>query len=141
MAMNNGMVSLPFSLPNIDLPAMNLASVHLPDVTFDGIAVTALHLPTVTLPPFNPASLTKFSYLEDMLSRAGITFDDIAKLPLPDISHLSIPGLGNVGNLIGMLNPGQKKALGIIDNANELPVGPTAMTSDGSLHTMPMPSM
>ncbi|KAJ2684128.1 hypothetical protein H4R19_006923, partial [Coemansia spiralis] len=98
--------SLPFTLPNIVLPAINLATVHLPDMTFDGIALTAIPLPSITIPPMNPASLTQFSYIQDIMSKAGITFDDIAKLPLPDLSHLDLSALGHIdiGSMMSMIN-------------------------------------
>ncbi|KAI8319267.1 hypothetical protein GQ54DRAFT_43938 [Martensiomyces pterosporus] len=131
MVLNNG-ISLPFPLPNIDLPAMDLASVHLPDVTLDGIAVTGIPLPSITIPPLNPASLTKFTYIEEIMSRAGITFDDIAKLPLPDLNHISLPNLGsiNVANIMGMLNLGHNQDSNSPANRNAQPTGPTA-TANG----------
>ncbi|KAJ2037353.1 hypothetical protein IW146_002945 [Coemansia sp. RSA 922] len=95
MLLNNG-VHLPFPLPDINIPAIDLATVHLPDMTFDGIAITAIPLPSITIPPFDPISLTQFSYIEDLMSRAGITFDDIAKLPIPDLSHIDLSNLGNM---------------------------------------------
>ncbi|KAJ2720250.1 hypothetical protein GGI07_004722 [Coemansia sp. Benny D115] len=95
MLLNNG-VHLPVTLPDIELPAINLATVHLPDMTFDGIALTAIPLPSVTLPPFNPASLTKFSYIEELMSKAHISFDDLAKLPLPDLHNLDLSHLGGL---------------------------------------------
>ncbi|KAJ1794118.1 hypothetical protein LPJ59_004602 [Coemansia sp. RSA 2399] len=95
MLLNNG-VQLPFTLPNIDLPAIDLATVHLPDLTFDGIALTAIPLPSVTIPPLNPASLTHFTYIESIMSQAGITFDDLAKLKLPDLSHIDMSALGHI---------------------------------------------
>ncbi|KAJ1645535.1 hypothetical protein J3B02_000007 [Coemansia erecta] len=92
MLLNNG-VQLPITLPNIDLPPIDLATVHLPDMTFDGIALTAIPLPSVTVPAFNPASLTKFSYIQELMSKAGITFDDLAKLPLQDLQKLDLSHL------------------------------------------------
>ncbi|KAJ2002867.1 hypothetical protein GGI04_002489 [Coemansia thaxteri] len=105
MLLNNG-VQLPFSLPNIELPAMDLATVHLPDMTFDGIALTAIPLPSITIPPFDPASLTHFAYIQDLMGRAGVTFDDLAKLPLPDLSHIDMSNLGHldIGALLSMVN-------------------------------------
>ncbi|KAJ2056770.1 hypothetical protein GGI17_006018 [Coemansia sp. S146] len=95
MLLNNG-VHLPFPLPDINIPAIDLATVHLPDMTFDGIAITAIPLPSITIPPFDPISLTQFSYITDLMSRAGITFDDLAKLPIPDLSHIDLSNLGNI---------------------------------------------
>ncbi|KAJ2908175.1 hypothetical protein GGI21_003149 [Coemansia aciculifera] len=95
MLLNNG-VHLPFALPDINIPAIDLGTVHLPDMTFDGIAITAIPLPSITIPPFDPASLTQFSYIQDLMSRAGITFDDLAKLPIPDLSHIDLSHLGNM---------------------------------------------
>ncbi|KAJ2450784.1 hypothetical protein GGF42_004408 [Coemansia sp. RSA 2424] len=95
MLLNNG-VHLPFALPDISLPAIDLGTVHLPDMTYDGIALTAISLPSITIPAFDPASLTQFSYIQDLMSRAGITFDDLAKLPIPDLSHIDLSQLGNL---------------------------------------------
>ncbi|KAJ2354222.1 hypothetical protein IWW50_001175 [Coemansia erecta] len=95
MLLQNG-VQLPFTLPNIDLPEINLATVHLPDMTFDGIAITGIPLPSVTIPPMNPASLTNFNYIEEIMSKAGITFDDLANLPLPDLNNLNLSDLGHI---------------------------------------------
>ncbi|KAJ2596631.1 hypothetical protein GGF39_003363 [Coemansia sp. RSA 1721] len=92
MLLNNG-IQLPITLPNIELPPIDLATVHLPDMTFDGIALTAIPLPSVTVPAFNPASLTKFSYIEELMSKAGVTFDDLAKLPLQDLQNLDLSHL------------------------------------------------
>ncbi|KAJ1731081.1 hypothetical protein LPJ61_002706 [Coemansia biformis] len=88
------------------MPAIDLATVHLPDMTFDGIALTAIPLPSITIPPMNPASLTNFHYIEDIMSKAGITFDDLAKLPLPDLSHLDLSGLGHIdiGSIMSLLS-------------------------------------
>ncbi|KAJ1937729.1 hypothetical protein EC988_007803, partial [Linderina pennispora] len=107
MVLANG-IPLPMPLPNIELPEINLASVHLPDVTLQGIAVTGLHLPTITIPPLNPASLTNFAYIEGILSKAHMSFDDIANLPLPDLESISLPNMGNlnIGNLMGMMGGG-----------------------------------
>ncbi|KAJ1724113.1 hypothetical protein LPJ53_001575 [Coemansia erecta] len=102
MLLNNG-VQLPITLPNIDLPAIDLATVHLPDMTVDGINLAALPLPSITLPPFNPASLTKFSYIEELMSKAGVTFDDIAKLPLQELSNMDFAHL-DVGALMSVVN-------------------------------------
>ncbi|KAJ1820743.1 hypothetical protein GGH91_004392 [Coemansia sp. RSA 2671] len=95
MLLNNG-VHLPFSLPDINIPAIDLGTVHLPDMTFSGIAITAISLPSITIPPFDPASLTHFTYIQSLMSQAGITFDDLAKLPIPDLSHIDLSNLGNV---------------------------------------------
>ncbi|KAJ2809506.1 hypothetical protein H4R20_000007 [Coemansia guatemalensis] len=95
MLLQNG-GQLPFTLPDINLPEIDLATVHLPDMTFDGIAITALQLPSITLPPMDPASLTKFDYIESLMNKAGISFDDLAKMPLPDLSHLDLEGLGHI---------------------------------------------
>ncbi|KAJ2780666.1 hypothetical protein GGI15_003457 [Coemansia interrupta] len=102
MLLNNG-VQLPITLPNIDLPAIDLATVHLPDMTVDGINLAALPLPSITLPPFNPASLTKFSYIEELMSKAGVTFDDIAKLPLQELSNMDLAHM-DVGALMSVVN-------------------------------------
>ncbi|KAI9499900.1 hypothetical protein BX070DRAFT_231129 [Coemansia spiralis] len=130
MLLNNG-VQLPFTLPNIDLPAIDLATVHLPDMTFDGIAITAIPLPPITIPPLNPASLTHFSYIEDVMSRAGITFDDLAKLPLPDLSHLNMADLGHidVGAIMSLANVNRISMptnLSADDIAESLPVATQA---------------
>ncbi|KAJ1771180.1 hypothetical protein IW138_004690 [Coemansia sp. RSA 986] len=105
MLLNNG-VQLPFSLPNLDLPAIDLATVHLPDLTFDGIALTAIPLPSITIPPLNPASLTHFTYIESIMSQAGVTFDDLAKLKLPDLSHIDMSALGHIDPalILSMIN-------------------------------------
>ncbi|KAJ2499067.1 hypothetical protein GGH96_003800 [Coemansia sp. RSA 1972] len=105
MLLQNG-VKLPFTLPNIDLPAINLATVHLPDMTFDGIAITGIPLPSVTIPPMNPASLTNFNYIEEIMSKAGITFDDLAKLPLPDLNKIDLSDLDHldVASIASMVN-------------------------------------
>ncbi|KAJ2607936.1 hypothetical protein H4S08_004643, partial [Coemansia sp. RSA 1365] len=95
MVLQNG-VKLPFTLPDIDLPEIDLATVHLPDMTFDGIALTALELPSITIPPMDPASLTNFDYIVDLMNKAGISFDDLAKMPLPDMSHLNLKELENI---------------------------------------------
>ncbi|KAJ2084011.1 hypothetical protein H4R24_000359 [Coemansia sp. RSA 988] len=94
LLLNGG--QLPFTLPDINLPEIDLGTVHLPDMTFEGIAITALELPSITLPPMDPASLTKFDYIESLMNKAGITFDDLAKMPLPDLSHLNLGGLGQI---------------------------------------------
>ncbi|ORX72467.1 hypothetical protein DL89DRAFT_266032 [Linderina pennispora] len=72
------------------------------------IAVTGLHLPTITIPSLNPASLTNFAYIEGILSKAHMSFDDIANLPLPDLESISLPNMGslNIGNLMGMMGGG-----------------------------------
>ncbi|PIA18264.1 hypothetical protein COEREDRAFT_79777 [Coemansia reversa NRRL 1564] len=95
MVLQNG-VKLPFTLPDIDLPEIDLATVHLPDMTFDGIALTALQLPSITIPPMDPASLTNFDYIVDLMNKAGISFDDLAKMPLPDLSHLDLKELSHI---------------------------------------------
>ncbi|KAJ1831669.1 hypothetical protein LPJ63_004121 [Coemansia sp. RSA 2711] len=99
-------VHLPFTLPNIDLPAIDLGTVHLPDMTFDGIAITGIPLPSITLPPMNPASLTNFKYIEEIMSKAGVTFDDLAKLPLPDLNKLDLSDLGHldVASVMSVMN-------------------------------------
>ncbi|KAJ2140212.1 hypothetical protein IW136_002683 [Coemansia sp. RSA 678] len=105
MLLQNG-VKLPFMLPNIDLPEINLATVHLPDMTFDGIAITGIPLPSVTIPPMNPASLTNFNYIEEIMSKAGVTFDDLAKLPLPDLNKIDLSDLDHldVASIASMVN-------------------------------------
>ncbi|KAJ2486431.1 hypothetical protein IWW37_005624 [Coemansia sp. RSA 2050] len=95
MLLNNG-VHLPFTLPDISIPAIDLGTVHLPDMTFNGIAITGIPLPSITIPPFDPASLTRFTYIESIMSQAGITFDDLAKLPIPDLSHIDLSNLGSI---------------------------------------------
>ncbi|KAJ2276105.1 hypothetical protein GGH14_003637 [Coemansia sp. RSA 370] len=105
MLLQNG-VKLPFTLPNIDLPEINLATVHLPDMTFDGIAITGIPLPSVTIPPMNPASLTNFNYIEEIMSKAGVTFDDLAKLPLPDLNKIDLSDIDHldVASIASMVN-------------------------------------
>ncbi|KAJ1932610.1 hypothetical protein FBU59_006311 [Linderina macrospora] len=135
MVLANG-VSLPMPLPNIDLPAIDLASVHLPDVTLQGIAVTGLHLPTITIPPLNPASLTKFDYIQGILSKAGMSFDDIANLPLPDLASISLSGLGNmnVGNIMGMM--GGVGAIGRNEDSNNKPADAPANADEPQTTTL-----
>ncbi|KAJ2768371.1 hypothetical protein IWQ56_002962 [Coemansia nantahalensis] len=126
MLLQNG-ASLPFTLPNIDLPAIDLATVHLPDMTFDGIALTAIPLPSITIPPMNPASLTSFPYIQEIMSRAGVTFDDLAKLPLPDLSHLDLSGLGHIdiGSVMSLMN------------VNRVPVLPSSVAVQDLAETLP----
>ncbi|KAI7832110.1 hypothetical protein BX661DRAFT_179821 [Kickxella alabastrina] len=105
MILNNG-VKLPFPLPNMELPGLNLATMHLPDMTVAGIALTDISLPSTSLPSFNPASMTEFAYIEQLMSRAGITFDDLANYPLPDLSNLNLSDLGDLGQLAGGMDIG-----------------------------------
>ncbi|KAJ2656619.1 hypothetical protein IWW48_004929 [Coemansia sp. RSA 1200] len=121
MLLNNG-VQLPFTLPNIELPAVDLATVHLPDMTFDGLALTAIPLPSITIPPLNPASMTQFSYIEGIMSKAGITFDDLAKLQLPDLSHMDLSALGQINPalLLSLVNINRVPAPTGQTNANNI---------------------
>ncbi|KAJ2559877.1 hypothetical protein EV175_000111 [Coemansia sp. RSA 1933] len=134
MLLNNG-VKLPFTLPNIDLPEINLATVHLPDLTFGGIALTAIPLPSVTVPPLNPASLTQFTYIESIMSHAGISFDDLAKLKLPDLSHIDMSGLSNIdpAMIISLMNVNRAPVPTDQANANDI-AGPVP-TPTASLQT------
>ncbi|KAJ2628672.1 hypothetical protein H4R22_003758 [Coemansia sp. RSA 1290] len=125
MLLQNG-ANLPFTLPNIDLPEINLATVHLPDMTFDGIALTAIPLPSVTIPPMNPASLTNFNYIEEIMNKAGVTFDDLAKLPLPDLSHLNLSDLEHIdiNSVMSVMNVNRISVQGSVSAqhiAEELP--------------------
>ncbi|KAJ2308318.1 hypothetical protein IWW55_000512 [Coemansia sp. RSA 2706] len=119
-------VHLPFTLPNIDLPAIDLGTVHLPDMTFDGIAITGIPLPSITLPPMNPASLTNFKYIEEIMSKAGVTFDDLAKLPLPDLNKLDLSDLDHldVASVMSVMNVNRISApdgMSAMNIAEELP--------------------
>ncbi|KAJ2843988.1 hypothetical protein GGI22_007029, partial [Coemansia erecta] len=137
MLLNNG-VQLPFTLPNIDLPAIDLATVHLPDLTFDGIALTAIPLPSVIIPPLNPASLTHFTYIESIMSKAGISFDDLAKLKLPDLSHIDMSALGHIdpAMIMSLVNVNRAPVPTEQSNANDIagPV-PTASPQTTTLGT------
>ncbi|KAJ2811495.1 hypothetical protein H4S07_002033 [Coemansia furcata] len=103
-------------------------------MTFDGIAITAIPLPSITIPPFDPASLTQFTYIESLMSQAGITFDDLAKLPIPDLSHIDLSNLGNM-NPAALLSLIHVNRISLPTEAVATPLPDTVASLQSSPHT------